>query len=255
MSRVGTGLLLGILLFPVTAGAAWDGVLDWARRTEMSTAASGVVEKVLVRAGERVKKNTVLLQLEQATLRARVRQAKAAVQHARLLRDEAERERDRAQELYDRTLLADHDLNVAKLTFAEADVSYQRASADFEAVEEGLRDSELRAPFDALILDRLVQPSQTVVNQLSAEPMLVVASSTEMLVRITVQADEIKQFAPGKKVVVKCEGKKYQGVVGSLRLDSQIGSGGSLSSGYTVEVLFATDANFLPGTSASVNLP
>lgn len=254
-TMVNNTLLVWSLFASNVACADWDGALDWARRTEMSTAASGVVERVLVRAGERIKEKTVLLQLEQTTLRARVEQARATLQHVTLLRDEAERELNRSQELYDRTLLADHDLTLAKLAFAEAEAAYQRGRADLQAAEDELDDSELHAPFDAVVLDRRVQPAQTVVNQLRVEPMLVLASATEMLARFIIQADEIGQLSPGKKVNVSVAGERYQGVVESLRLDVSGGYSSSNAKGYTVEVLFPTSNSLLPGTAASISLP
>lgn len=254
-TMVKNGMLLSVLFTSTTAGAAWDGVLDWARRTELSTSASGVVSRVLVRAGERVKENTVLLQLEQDVRRARVEQARAGEKHASLVYEEAEREMSRSQELYDRTLLADHDLNLAKQAFAEADAVFQRAKADLLTAQEELADSELHAPFDAVILDRRVQPAQTVVNQLRVEPMLVIASAKEMLVRFSIQGDETAGLVPGTKVNVKCQGKRYQGVVESLRLDAGSGFSSSSGTGYSVEVLFTTDMGLLPGIKASVSLP
>lgn len=254
-AMVKNSLLIWSLLASTAVSADWDGTLDWARRTEMSTAASGVIDRVLVRPGERIKEKTVLLQLEQTTLRARVEQARATLQHVTLLRDEAERELNRSQELYDRTLLADHDLTLAKLAFAEAEAAYQTGRADLRAAEDELNDSELHAPFDAVVLDRRVQPAQTVVNQLRVEPMLVLASATEMLARFFVQADEVADLAPGKKVNVSVDGERYQGEVESLRLDVSGVYSSSIAKGYTVEVLFPVNRPLLPGTAANISLP
>ncbi len=254
-AMIKNGMLLSVLFVSSTASAAWDGVIDWARRTELSTPTSGIVSRVLVRAGERVKEKTVLLQLEQDVLRARVEQARAAEKHGLLMYEEAQREMDRSQELYDRTLLADHDLNLAKLAFTEADAIYQRAKADVLAAQEALAESELQAPFEALILERRVQPAQTVVHQLQAEPMLVIVSAKERLVRFTVQRDETAKLMPGTKVNVECQGQRYQGMVESLNLDGSGSYSSSSGAGHTVEVLFSTDAGLFPGTKASVSLP
>jgi len=248
-------LLLTAVLLPLSAQAAWDGVIDWARRTRLATPVNGVVANVPVRAGERVKQGTLLLQLEQKALKARVEQMKAALQHATLLREEADRELQRSQELYDRTLLADHDLNIAKLAYAEADAAYQRSRADHLAAEETLRESELHAPFDALVIDRLVQPGEAVANQLQVAPMLVVASATERVARFTVTGDEMRKFSPGTKLEVECAGKRYPGSVESLNLASGGKYGSSSSGTFTVEVLFASDKSLLPGTAAKIDLP
>ncbi|MGM0594784.1 MAG: biotin/lipoyl-binding protein, partial [Pseudomonadota bacterium] len=103
---VKTGALLCALLSPA-AMAAWNGVTDWAQRTELSTATSGVVQSVSVRPGERVAKGERLMSLEQSALRSEVSRTRAAVKHTQLLHEEAARELERTEELYARTLLAD----------------------------------------------------------------------------------------------------------------------------------------------------
>lgn len=247
---VKAGLMLYALATPALGLAAWDGMIDWARRTELSTATSGVVDKVAARAGERVDKGTVLLQLEQDALRAAVDQGRSGMKHARLLREEAQKELDRAEELYARTLLADHDLDLAKIAYAEADAAYQASRAGYHAALQALRNSELKAPFDALVLARHVEPAQTVVSELRAEPLLVVAAQSERLVRFAVSAAEAARLSPGQAVTVEVAGKRYDGEIVAVTLDGRNGKGGD----YSTEAIFTAHGGVLPGTAAKVEL-
>ena len=96
------------MLLPLAAGAAeYDGVLDFNRKAKLSTPVSGVVAKVNVQPGDRVIQGDVLLQLDNGVIKANVEKAKADVQHYERLYKEAERELQRNQELYDRTVLSD----------------------------------------------------------------------------------------------------------------------------------------------------
>ncbi|MCW8828186.1 MAG: efflux RND transporter periplasmic adaptor subunit [Gammaproteobacteria bacterium] len=235
---------------PGLATAAWDAVVDWAQRTELSTATSGVVESVPVRAGQRVEKGELLLQLKQRALRARVEQGKAALEHGRQLREEAGLELERAEELYARTLLADHDLDLAKIAYAEADASYQLSRARYQEALEALNNSELRAPFTAVVLARRVEPAQTVVTQLRVEPMVILAAADKRLARFRVSAEELADFPLDKTLTVELEGVRHEGRVTSINLEA-VAENGS----FEVEVLFDADSTTLPGSRAKVSLP
>lgn len=243
-------LLCYALSSPTLAMAAWDAVIDWAKRTELSTATDGVVETVSVKAGERVDKGTVLLKLEQRALRVKVGQGKSDVAHKSLLREEAERELERSKELYARTLLSEHDLNSAKIDFAAADAAYQQSRVMYHEALEALRNSELKAPFDAIVIARRVQPSQVVVTQLRVEPLLIVAAAEQRLARFQVTAAELSKLSPGKGVTVEFAGKRYSGTVESISLESPAKGGR-----FTVAVLFTTKQAALPGSAAKVSLP
>lgn len=245
-----TGLLLLGVLLSSPAMAAWDGVLDWAQRTALSTATSGVVEKVLASPGERVDKGESLLLLEQSALRAAVSKGKAAMAHHKLMLEEAQRELERTEELYARTLLADRDLNLAKIDHAKADANYQRSRAQYWQAVERLRNSHLRAPFDAVVLERRVEPGQAVVSRLRAEPQLIVAAAEKMTVRFSVNADELDKLAPGTAVVVEAAGSRYEGRVTAVLLHKA-----SVGKPVAVEATFDTSRRLLPGTRAKVLMP
>lgn len=244
------GLLMCVLSAPTLSMAAWDGVVDWAGKTELSTATSGVVAKVEVSAGERVRKGALLLQLEQDALRARLAHARAEMKHMKLLLEEAGRELERAQELYDRTLLADHDLNLAKIAHAQADAAYQRSLADYRKAQERLRRSELRAPFDAVVVERLVEPAETVVSRWRAEPMLILAKDKQMLVRFTVTADEAVTFAAGQALTVTSGGRQYGATVEAITAVA-----GDRHTTYEVAATFDAGSEIVAGMAAKVDKP
>ncbi|MFO7592784.1 MAG: efflux RND transporter periplasmic adaptor subunit [Pseudomonadota bacterium] len=245
-----SGLLLLSTLVSPSAMAAWDGVIDWAQRTELSTATSGVVEKVLVSPGQHVDKGDSLLQLEPSALQAGVAKGKAAMSHYKLMLEEAERELERTEELYARTLLADRDLNLATIDHAKADAVYQQSRAEYLEALERLRNSRIRAPFDALVLERRVEPGQTVVSRLRTEPQLIVAAAGKRLVRFSVNADELDKLPPGTPVVVEAAGSRHEG-----RVEGQLLSQAKDGEPVVVEAIFDADKRLLPGLRAKVLLP
>jgi RND family efflux transporter MFP subunit len=246
VKSLAAGLLFGLVSLPLAA-AQWQGVVDWSQRTELGTAVSGVVDKVLVAPGERVKKGQQLLLLEQGALRARLEQYRAEVKYKGLLRKEAARELERAEELYARTLLADHDLDLAKVAYAEAEAAYQASRAEVAQAEESLAQSRIVAPFDAVVIARRVQPAQTIVSRCQVEPLLTLAAAGRMRVRFTVSAAELP--ALGKAATVEVAGERYRGTVVAVGFEA----GGE--DGYPVEVEFATERQLRAGQGAAITMP
>lgn len=245
-STVKLAVVLWTVLTPVIATADWDAVVDWAQKTTLTTATSGVIDKVRARPGETVEKGALLLQLDQRALHASVADGKAAQEYAGLLRDEAARELERAEELYARTLLADHDLNLAKIDYAKAESVYQNRRSQYLQALEALRNSELRAPFKAVVLARRVEPAQTVVSRLQVEPMLIIASADKRLARFSVTAAALGDLSPGSAVSVKLEGNTHQGEVTAVEASADV------TGEFTIEVIFDNAAAVVPGTSVRV---
>ena len=92
-----------------------EAVLDWQQRVELGTLLDGMVNKVNVEVGQRVSRGTLLIELDQRENQAQLAWAEAQVAVARLQQDEARRELDRSLELYDRTLLSNHERIVDEL--------------------------------------------------------------------------------------------------------------------------------------------
>jgi len=92
-----------------------SAVLQWQRTVSMSTPVSGVVVKVEAQVGARVDKGQVLLKLDDRARIARVNALQAKLKSAKNNRDESIREMERTQELYDRTLISEHELQLARI--------------------------------------------------------------------------------------------------------------------------------------------
>lgn len=249
MSRQwGVGLVVWMLASSLVQ-AQWEGVTDWSRQTEMATAVSGVVAAVPVNAGDVVKRGQLLMQLDQRVLRARVDQAQAAVHFQHLQQQEADKELERAEELYERTLLADHELDLARIDAARARASYQAALAKEQLARQELAQSELRAPFDARVLARHIQPGQTVVTHLAAPAMLVLAEADRILVRFEVDAEQAAGLSNGQALQVEVAGQHYPGQIESIHYQ------GEGARPYLIRVGFRSEQALPAGLLATVRVP
>lgn len=244
-------LMLTLWLLSSAAFAeAWDARLHWVQRTVLGTPVSGVIAEVSVRPGFRVQKGQMLVRLDTRPLQARIDGLEAERIGRTYDRDEARRELARTQELYDRTLLADHDLDLAKIVLANSEAMLKTTEAQLTQAQWELEYSQIRAPFDAWVLRRNAEPGQTVISNLQAEPLVVVARAGTMLARSMIDAERLSAIKEGQVVAVSVAGKRYQGHVQHVGLEP--GAEGK----YPIDVQFETAGRTLrAGLPARIEFP
>ncbi|HEY0720607.1 MAG TPA: efflux RND transporter periplasmic adaptor subunit [Gammaproteobacteria bacterium] len=247
-----SGVVLGALAGSGVAGEL-TGEVQWAQRIELGTPQSGIVVEVPVAAGELVKKGQLLVQLESRGLQARVRRAEAELAKARMEREEGQRELERAQELYERTLLSNHDLEQAKIAFAAVNSRYQAANATQVEARLELEQSSVKAPFDGVVLQRNVEVGQTVVSALQSVPLITLAATHLMRVNVEATQPQLERLKVKQKVEVIASDKRFRGAINFIGLEPLAGSG---EPRYPVYVEFATEGSTLRvGTGAKVITP
>jgi multidrug efflux system membrane fusion protein len=246
---------IGLFLLLLTSGklfaADYDARLEWARRVELSTPVQGVVSEVRVQAGERVKAQTVLVQLDDRGFKAKVAEARARLKSFTAIRKEARREKERALELYDRTVLSNHELQTAKNSATQAEADYEAAQAALVQAELDLEYSSVRAPFDALVIRINAVKGQTVLNELKPVTLVTVADANSMVARSGLAGDKIRQLKVGQSAVVRIGNDRHTGKIKSIGLEPMQGE-----NLYPVAVIFPVEQqHYRVGQAATIELP
>jgi RND family efflux transporter MFP subunit len=196
------------------------GWLEWVHEVQMRVVESGVVEQVAVSAGQHVKKGALLLRMDQREARANLLQARARVARARVEAEDAGRELGRARELFDRGLIAMEELKDAELKEVAVNAESEAAKALEEAAAVALERTELRAPFDGIVVARNAFDGAVIYKTLQQEPLIVVAPDDRMLARALVTANVLRLFQPGQRVKVRVNGSLRDAAVYSLGVQS-----------------------------------
>lgn len=165
-------LAVCVLMSLGTHAAESQGKSEAAETLFLSTNLAAEVVAVRVSKGERVKRGTLLLKLEDEVAQARLQQARGELAHQELLFREAEKELQRSEELYERTLLADHDLDLARIAHAAAQSSYNNASLNMKKAQRDLELRRIVAPFDAQVTEIFVQAGETVNGQFNSVKLI-----------------------------------------------------------------------------------
>ena len=247
------GLLVGLLSVPVLATAAeYEAVLEWKQRVELSTFVTGVVAKVEVMPGDAVKKNDLLIALDDTLLKANLEKANADVVRWQRRHKEAERELERNNELFDRTVLSEHELEVANIAMVEATANFQSAKAAKAQAVSAFNNSQIRAPFDGVVIQQNVSVGQTIVSNQTAKVLAVVAASGGMVANTLLAYDVIKGLKLGQSATVVVDGSRFTGKIVSMGFEPV----SSTDKRYSVLIEFGTKAKVMrAGQKATVKIP
>lgn len=205
---------LALYVLATTAAAAeYPAVLDWSQRAVLSTPVSGVIDSVAASAGERVEAGQLLLQLDQRPFESVLRDAAAQTHKQALQRDEARRELERTRELYERTVISVHDLQLGEIAFAAAESDYASAAAALDAARLNLEYSTLQAPFGGLVLAVEVSAGMAIINTQQATPLVTLARDRPMHALAQLPAAALAGLAAGQAAAVTVNGRRIDGKV------------------------------------------
>ncbi len=239
------------LVFALIAGnapaAELAASLDWSGRVSLTLPVAGVLEQVNVQAGQTVKKDELLAALNPTLYKAGVVEARADLD--RLTQEEADatRDLDRVKELYARTVSSTTELDAAKLRHARAQAGLAAAQARVEKARRLLAESELRAPFDAIILARHGEPGLVITIPCQPAAVVSIARADEWLARAPVDAAQATNLRLGEEAGVQIAGQTVKGRIRALTAQPE--------GRVLLEVALPRAAGTWAGQAASIRLP
>lgn len=247
--------LLLICTAQASAAVQLSGRLEWVRKVEMRAVENGVVDEVLITLGEHVDEGDLLLRMDQREAIAGSLEAKADVARSQIVLEDAERELTRAQELFDRGLIASEELKDAELLKAAAQAEVESAKAKQAAADVLLERTELRAPFDGIIVEDNAYRGAVIYKTLQQEPLVAVAPTSQMLARVLVTSDILRRYRPGQSAKINVRGRLRDGLIYSLGVEAvRIDPDGAV---YELDVIFDSkpDEILRPSEFVQVTLP
>ena len=205
-------LMLGCLLVAPAQGSDWvrverselaetvrlDGVVESRDHASISADIGGRVLAVSHDVGDALAKGTLVVELDQREVQARLEQARAAHAQATAQRDDAERRFARQQRLYEQNAIAQSEFEQAQFQRDATQAEVERASAAIDEAEKYLSDTMIRAPFDGVMRERYIEPGESVspgqalFSVLSLERLRVVVSIPQRYFDRERQHDDFK---------------------------------------------------------------
>jgi HlyD family secretion protein len=214
------------------------GALSATSTVDIGTQVSGTVASVDVDFNDRVGKGQVIARIDPASVQARVNQASAVVASARAAQAQAqatlrnaEADYARKRDLLRRQLIARSDADLAlaardqaRAQVASAGAGIQQQQAALASAQADLRNSVIRSPVDGVVLNRTVNPGQTVAASLQTPVLFQIAEDLEkMQILLAVDEADIGQIRPGQAVSFSVDAfpeRSYRGTIKEVRLSA-----------------------------------
>lgn len=201
------------------------------------------------RAGQRVARDDVLVELDAEDLRASLDQAGAALVAAETARDKAEIDLGRSRELVAQGVAApgrlDADAAAARAAAAEA----ERARQVVAAAESALAYATIRAPIDGIVVDKKVNPGDVV----QPGQLLFTLYDPSRLQLVAVVREELAgrlQVGQAVDVTLDALGERCQGTVAEIVPEAQ-----ARSRSFEVKVVGPCHPGVVTGMFGRLHIP
>ncbi|HEY3694544.1 efflux RND transporter periplasmic adaptor subunit [Phenylobacterium sp.] len=219
----------------VTRSVSASGSLEALVTVEVGSQISGQIRKVLVDFNDDVRKGQVLAELDPQTYQSRLAQGQAdiaagaaALRQAQAQAAAAEADYARKRTLVGQGIYSPSTLDVAKAAWlnAAAAIDAQRAKirqsrAALDSNRIDLSRTVIVSPIDGVVVDRQIEPGQTVAASLQAPVLFRIAQDlSKVQVKISIDEADIGQVQEGQRVRFTVDAfpdETYEGIVTQVR--------------------------------------
>jgi RND family efflux transporter MFP subunit len=185
-----------------------DDFVDWpgtVRSRSVANVAPRLMARVLevrVTAGTAVKQGDVVAVLDDRELRSRAEQARAALAAAQAQAGQADSDLRRARMLIQHQAATPQDLEAAEARAKAARAQVAQARDGLAEVEVAVGDTTVRAPFDGVVAERLVDPGDMAAP---GKPIVVIQDPQSLRLEADVGEHCAAPLVIGQEVVVRLE--------------------------------------------------
>jgi len=235
------------------------GEIGPAEQVSVRPEINGKIDTMPVDIGDRVSKGQVLFTLDDQELRNQRDARKVEVDRANLQLEQAQRNYDRSQRLYKDALISLEENENFRTEFELAQNALDRAQKELDVLEEGLRKTQIMAPFDCTVLDRPVSIGQAVSGSGGVgggTEVLVIADLNKMIIQAHINQADITRLKVNQQVEVVIEalpGLHLSGEVERLAPQATIKNN---IKGYLARIMLRdVGSSVLPGMTANIKIP
>ncbi len=254
----------------ITSSVSASGQLEALVTIDVGSQISGQIKEILVDFNDKVRKGQVLAIIDPQTYTSRVKQGQAQVAASKAGRAQAQAQAAVAKANYDRTNslfgkgfvaqaqldtdLAAYRASQAAVASAAAQIGESQAALVAEQVDLGR--TTITAPIDGIVIDRKIEPGNTVAASLQAPVLFTIAQDLSKLqVKISVGEADVGQLREGQAVTFTVDAfpdDTFRGVVTQVRKQP------TTVNNVTAYVVMAEadnpDMKLLPGMTANADI-
>ncbi len=228
-----------------------SGTVQSSLESTVAGQVEGLVEEFKVREGDAVTKGQLLVRVRSTQLELEKRSIEAELEETSARQSLAQRELDRAQELFDEQLIAREELDSKLYELTAWKGRDLRLHANIDRIQDRIDRTVVYAPFDGVVLEELTQVGEWLGE---GDPVVELMSTRGLEVRVDVPERYIRRFRKGARVglaFASLGGKRVTGTVRAVIPQADVESrtfpvlvtfknpGGAASPGMMAEAVFS----------------
>jgi multidrug efflux system membrane fusion protein len=193
-------------------------------QTIVKARVAGRLAEVLVREGDRVTKDQVLARFETTELQAKVNERQSALDAARADARWTARDRADKETLANRNIVSQSAADQAKSTAENRASMVAVSEAQLEIAKKNLADTEVRAPFDGVVGERIANQGESLPME---GKILALLDTSHVEVTAMMPAADVVRLKVDQPATVTLEGfgdREFKGRITRISPTTQAGS-------------------------------
>lgn len=190
-----------------------SGTLVGAEEADVAAGAAGKVIATYVERGSVVRKGAVLAKLDSRAATAQAAQAAADAEGSKIQAQQAKLDCDRTEQMFQKGAISKADYDRAHTQCEASKWTVSSAEARKTLTAEALKDTEIRAPFSGMVVERAISPGEYV---LPATKVATIVDTDSLRVEITVPEADVALVKQGMLIDFRTSGvgdKLYHGKI------------------------------------------
>jgi membrane fusion protein, multidrug efflux system len=191
-----------------------SGTLAGAEEAEVAAGAAGKVIATYVERGSVVRKGTVLARLDARAASAQAAQAQADAEASKIQAKQSKLDCDRTEQMFQKGAISKADYDRAHTQCESSKWTVSAAEARKTLTAEALRDTEIRAPFSGMVVERAVSAGEYVRPDSRVATLV---DTDSLRVEITVPEADVALVRAGMEIDFRAAGsganKLYHGKI------------------------------------------
>ncbi|NOZ57237.1 MAG: efflux RND transporter periplasmic adaptor subunit [Calditrichaeota bacterium] len=228
---------------------------------KISAFVAGVIKKIYVKEGDRVRKGQLLAELDRERYVAGLDRAKSTLKSAEASLKKARADYQRMKELHDQNLASAADLENAEANLLMAESQLEQAQASLREAQDSLDKTRLLSPIDGVVTRLNKEEGEIALgSQFQADVIMTVADLSKMEVRAQVDENDVVLVAVGNPAKIEVDALPdtvLEGRVTEIAHSAQTRGMGTAEevTNFEVRVAIVTPHPKLrPGMSATVDI-
>lgn len=211
-----------VALRDLTQTISYAGSIHAANNVQVGSKIAGRVSEVLFNELDEVQQGQVLIKLEDAEIRAQLRQSQEALNQAKINLVNIEKNLERVKELTKKGFASTEQLDTAQQAYDVGRVVIKQNQANYAFMQAQLEQTSIKAPISGTIVSKNVSVGEIVAGPLGGgnfsvpTPMAEIADLSDLEVHADVDEVDISKVYVGQEVVITVDAypdKTFKGIV------------------------------------------